>query len=201
MEKYDKVYPFTEKFEEKLPGNKNIKGYLSRYGVSFVFLKNFSERKRTKKQEISNWRWLETINVAPLSVTKLTIRNLELWQAKQIFHRAFWEPSNLDELPVQMAALIFDASVDRGIFYGVQLAQRGFNRLVFYGVRLDEDGEMGPLTKKALRMTNNATCWDAIIAEREKFYDDIVLDKPSQSVFLGDWKERCRDLRRFLETL
>jgi len=194
MDNFDIAHKFTAKWEGGLSDDAADRGGLTNYGVSIEFLKDFAS-------EYDNRLKLQSLGVSPLPVTRSTIKYLTEDQAKAIFRHEFWNPLQLDDLPLQIAVLLYDAAVNSGKSQSVKLAQRGYNACVTYGTKLTVDGKLGPLTRAALSKTNTKPVRQAIITARENFYKDIVRNKPSQYVFLNGWLNRAADLRKYVESL
>ena len=194
MDKFDIAQEFTARWEGDLSDDAADRGGLTHWGVSLAFLTDFA-------RDAVNRAWLQNLGVHPLPVTRSTIRNLGTAQARAIFRREFWTPLNLDDMPVQMGVLLYDAGVNSGRAQSVKLAQRGYNACVVHGVPLAVDGVLGPLTRAALTRDNTQPVRQAIITARENFYKEIVRKKPSQDVFLDGWLNRVADLRRYVEGL
>lgn len=194
MDKFDIAQDFTARWEGGLSDDKADKGGLTHWGVSLTFLTDFS-------RDYDNRRFLHDLGVHPLPVTRATIRNLDTQQARAIFKCEFWDPLILDDMPVQMGVLLYDAAVNAGRRQSVKLAQRGYNACVLHGVPLAVDGIFGPLTRAALKQNNIENVRQAICTARENFYKEIVRKNPSQDVFLKGWLNRVADLRRYVEGL
>ena len=194
MDKFGLAQDFTAKWEGGLSDDAADKGGLTHWGVSYAFLVDFA-------RDAGNRQFLSGLGVKPLPVTHATIRNLEKMQARAIFKREFWEPLHLDDMPVQIGVLLYDAAVNSGRAQSVKLAQRGYNACVPHGIKLDVDGILGPLTRAALTKTNTEPVRQAICTARENFYKEIVRKNPSQDVFLKGWLNRVADLRRYVEGL
>ncbi|MBQ9452362.1 MAG: hypothetical protein IJU65_03595 [Desulfovibrio sp.] len=191
MGNFDVAQKFTQKWEGSLSDDAADKGGLTKYGVSIAFLTDFA-------RDITNQKFLRDLGV-PLPVTRDTIRHLDIAQACAIFRREFWDSLHLDDLPVQMGALLYDAAVNSGRSRSVKLAQRGYNACVGHGLPLAVDGKLGPLSCAALKANNTKTVRQSIITVRENFYKEIVRSNPSQDVFLKGWLNRCKDLRTYVE--
>ena len=194
MDNFSIAHKFTAKWEGGLSDDAADRGGLTNYGVSIEFLKDFASDSDNRVKLIS-------LGVHPLPVTRSTIKYLTEEQAKFIFRLEFWSPLHLDDLPLQIAVLLYDAAVNSGRSQSVKLAQRGYNACVTYGTKLTVDGKLGPLTRAALSKTNTKPVRQAIITARENFYKDIVRNKPSQYVFLDGWLNRAEDLRKYVEAL
>lgn len=194
MDKFETAQAFTARWEGDISDDAADRGGLTHWGVSLAFLTDFAANA-------ANRAWLQGMGVHPLPVTRATIRNLDATQARAIFRREFWTPLHLDDMPVQMGVLLYDAAVNSGRAQSVKLAQRGYNACVMHGVPLAVDGVLGPLTRAALTQCNTPPVRQAICTARENFYKELVRKNPSQDVFLRGWLNRVDDLRRYVEGL
>ena len=194
MDKFGLAQDFTAKWEDGLSDDAADKGGLTHWGVSYAFLVDFA-------RDAGNRQFLSGLGVKPLPVTHATIRNLDTQQARAIFKREFRAPLHLDDMPVQMGVLLYDAAVNSGRGQSVKLAQRGYNACVGYGTKLAVDGILGPLTRAALTKSNYRPLRQNICTARENFYKEIVRNRPNQSCFLDGWLNRVADLREYVEGL
>lgn len=60
---------------------------------------------------------------------------------------------------------------------------------------ITQDGAVGPQTIAAVNNRDQEKLFDAILAARHKFLDDIVRANPSQKKFLKGWKNRLADFK------
>lgn len=190
---FELAQDFTVSWEGGLSDDAADHGGLTHYGVSLAFLSDVASTLKSRQ-------WLIGLGVHPLPVSRETIRNLDKAQARAIFRREFWDKLSLDDLPVQMGVLLYDAAVNTGCGQSVRLAQRGYNT-VGVGTCLDVDGKLGPLTRTALTEHNTRDVRQAILDAREVFYRELVRRNASQKVFLRGWLNRVAALRQYVETL
>lgn len=184
---------FTAQWEGGLTNHPADRGQITSYGVSLVFLSGLAETQ-------SNRDTLERIGIR-LPITRNVIINLTETQAACLFRWQFWEKLKLDLIPLRPAVVLYDAAVNSGPSQSIKLAQRGYNRCVTYGQPLVVDGIMGPATRAAMQLADTDKCLTAMLDEREKFFQTIVDNKPSQQVFLKGWINRVDDLRRYVRGL
>lgn len=187
MTAFEFAHRFCAKWEGGLTDDAADRGGLTHWGVSIAFL---SDRARHDAD------WLRVIGVQ-LPVTRKTIQALTREQAEKIFRRVFWDPYRLDELPMQIATVLYDCGVNAGMPQSVKLAQRGFNACM-PEVHLVVDGVLGPLTRAALSKHCTSTVLGKILDARVEFYASIVKKRPSQKVFLSGWLNRVKDLRTYV---
>ncbi len=64
-----------------------------------------------------------------------------------IYRRAYWMAAHCDELPAQLAVLVFDGAVNQGIGAAIHMLQEELGVAV--------DGVIGPVTLRAARARNH----------------------------------------------
>ena len=136
-----------------------------------------------------------------LPITRQAIYDLTRDQAASLFRWQFWDKLKLGLIPLRPAVVLYDAAVNSGPAQSVKLAQRGYNRCVAYGQPLVVDGIMGPATRAAMQLADTDKALTAMLDAREKFFQTIVANNPSQQVFLRGWINRVDDLRRYVRGL
>lgn len=187
------AHKFTAKWEGGESDHPDDGGGLTKYGVSLKFLGGLSGTQ-------SNRDVLERMGIR-LPITRQVIYDLTRDQAASLFRWQFWDKLRLGLIPLRPAVIIYDAAVNSGPSQSVKLAQRGYNHCVTYGQPLVVDGIMGPATRTAMNMADTDKCLTAMLDAREKFFQTIVDNKPSQQVFLRGWVNRVDDLRRYVRGL
>lgn len=185
---------FTAQWEGGLTDHPADRGQITKYGTSLEFLKGVAAESQ------SNRDVLERMGIR-LPITRQVIIDLTETQAASLFRWQFWDKLKLDSVPLRPAVVLYDAAVNSGPSQSVKLAQRGYNRCVTYGQPLVADGIMGPATRAAMQLADTDKCLTAMLSEREKFFQTIVDNKPSQQVFLKGWINRVDDLRRYVRGL
>jgi len=86
---------------------------------------------------------LTNFGISQRAYPGLDIRNLTREQAAAIYHRDYWLPVKGDELPPEVATVLFDMAVNMGVSRAVRLLQRSLN--------VPQDGLLGPRTIAACR--------------------------------------------------
>lgn len=71
------------------------------------------------------------------------IRNLTIERARAIYYRDYWIRSGCERAPEAMRFDLFDTAVNSGLSRAVRLLQ--------LAAGVEDDGEIGPVTLKALR--------------------------------------------------
>ena len=187
------AHKFTAKWEGGESDHPDDGGGLTKYGVSLKFLGGLSGTQ-------SNRDVLERMGIR-LPITRQVIYDLTRDQAASLFRWQFWDKLKLSLIPLRPAVVLYDAAVNSGPAQSVKLAQRGYNRCVAYGQPLVVDGIMGPATRAAMQLADTDKCLSAMLDAREKFFQTIVVNNPSQQVFLRGWVNRVDDLRRYVRGL
>lgn len=187
------AHKFTAKWEGGESDHPDDGGGLTKYGVSLKFLGGLSGTQ-------SNRDVLERMGIR-LPITRQVIYDLTRDQAASLFRWQFWDKLKLSLIPLRPAVVLYDAAVNSGPAQSVKLAQRGYNSCVTYGQPLMVDGIMGPATRAAMQLADTDKCLSAMLDAREKFFQTIVANNPSQQVFLRGWINRVDDLRRYVRGL
>lgn len=190
-EPFSRAHAFTAKWEGWLSDHPADTGGLTVYGASMKFVQGIAATQDGRD-------FLERIGVR-LPVTALVMREITQGQARAMFRREFWDRLRLDDYPFGVALALYDAAVNCGCAQSVKFAQRGYNACVGpNGVRLAVDGKAGPLTRKALCAHATPAVLSAMLDARQRFYEELAANKPSQAVFLDGWTNRVNDLRACL---
>lgn len=99
----------------------------------------------------------------------LDIINLTLDDAKFIYKRDFWDKMRLNELAAcgydDLAFNLFDAAVNSGVSRSVKFVQKA--------VRAEEDGQLGPLTLRAILATDRQGVAARFNGARLLFFADL----------------------------
>jgi lysozyme family protein len=116
---------------------------------------------------------------------KLPTRSVDLilWGELAMIYAEYWKEASCDALPAPLATAVFDMAVHSGAPAARITLQRAL------GVR--DDGVIGPITILA---ANNAP--DAVLKflkKRGDFIQGILIEDPSQVIFLENWINRLLD--------
>ncbi|PKG74220.1 peptidoglycan-binding protein [Shewanella sp. GutCb] len=117
----------------------------------------------------------------------LDFNTLTLDKAKRIYHRDYWRVCRCDELPNVLAIAVFDAAVNHGPSLAVEMLQRA--------IKAKPDGILGPNTLAAIDRHNHNDLLTLYLARRGRKYARIVINDPSQAVFLLGWMHRITKLQ------
>lgn len=117
------------------------------------------------------------------------VTNLTWAEAKEIYYKKYWLAGHCDKMPGRVAALHFDGCVNAGIKRSNILLQRALG--------VDDDGVVGQQTLGAIAAADAVELCHAISNERNKFYQAIVANNPTQSIYINGWTRRVEEMREF----
>ncbi len=116
------------------------------------------------------------------------------YQSILYFKSQFWDNSSCDDLPENIAILVYDMNINSGVSVGQKYLQRTLNE--FLSNKISEDGKIGPKTLTALSSIMNYKSEIEIINKyielRYKFYKQIIIKKPTQQKFWKGWVNRLK---------
>lgn len=108
--------------------------------------------------------------------------------ALSIYKINYWDRMKGDFIANQsMAEIVFDGCVNHGVSRGIKILQKVLG--------LKESGIMDGSTLTKLNMSDPNSIFDQYKEERLKFYELIVSNNPSQSVFLNGWVKRIQSFK------
>lgn len=186
MTNFDKCQEFVLKWEGGLTDDAADSGGLTKYGISWAYLKDMEKSRPSVLREI----------LGTSTVTRQVIKDLTKAQAGALFKFSFWDPFGLDEMPLPVALCMYDMNLNHGSFNALKIMQRACNLMPSVMPKLAVDGKYGPKTRAAMRLMSCPNGIGAIANKRQSFYDSIVVNRPSQRVFYKGWTNRCRDMKR-----
>jgi lysozyme family protein len=116
------------------------------------------------------------------------VKLIEDAEVHRIYESGYWIPPRCDLLGEPLGLVQFDTAVNMGTGRAVRFLQKA--------VGVDDDGDFGPTTERAVAASDAGAIVGRYCDLREAFYRRIVQNKPSQSVFLKGWMNRLNSLRR-----
>lgn len=120
------------------------------------------------------------------------IKNLTETEARDIYNVLYIESPAFDVLPsVAMQEAIIDAGVNHGVGAATKFLQHALNAL---GEHLTVDGVIGPKTLTAANKYSPDLITTLMLAERAKFYGNILKNQHTQLVFAEGWFNRFGDV-------
>lgn len=115
------------------------------------------------------------VNVGELKGTKygiaantygdLDIKNLTLDDAKKIYYRDWWLKAGADQLDAAIVFQLWDFAVNAGMGTAMRALQRA--------ARVSDDGNIGPLTLRAVRAMSTTDVLMRFAAQRLRFYTGL----------------------------
>jgi lysozyme family protein len=124
------------------------------------------------------------------------VRVMPIGTAISIYRSMYWRAINLDRLPEELQPVIFDMAVNLGPGTAVRLLQHALGDL---GRPVIGDGRLGPITTGVaaglIKDRGAKRVIDAICDQRRAYYEHIIAEDPSQSVFRTGWLDRCESYR------
>jgi len=118
------------------------------------------------------------------------LRMLDIESAAVIYKKYYWDKMRCDELPSGVDFLTFDFAVNSGQRNSTRILQKAINRLSKKDIVVGVDGILGNNTLQWANNVNPSLLVDAMLKERAIFYDKLIAQNPSQSVFRKGWFNR-----------
>jgi lysozyme family protein len=136
------------------------------------------------------------MGISKRSYPHIDIRTLTTAQAKEIYHRDYWDALHLDSLPYRVAVVVFDTAVNSGNHRAVVLLQQS--------IGVGDDGVIGPATQAKLKEATSTESGSKILSleymlRRMKYYRSIIQGDRSKGKYMAGWYSRVMDL--FSETM
>lgn len=122
----------------------------------------------------------------PTSVLELTED-----QAWSVYERMFWVPSRASDMPPGVNLAHMDAAVHHGPARAAHRLQMAMGVPPGLAIRVVSDARIG-----RIQSMSRSVLIDAMMKERRGYFDRIVENNPSQSVFLKGWRNRLIKVKR-----
>lgn len=113
-------------------------------------------------------------------------------EARQIYLTNYLVKPGIDTLPQALQGHVLDIAVHSGPAKAVRLLQKALIKL---GADLQEDGQIGPVTRAAASAYPADAIHNALADERMKFLEGIVKNDPRQVAFINGWRRRANSFR------
>lgn len=138
--------------------------------------------------------WSSIFGTDADSIKRFYAMNDDDWDA--IFRKFYWSQMLGDSINSQRIA---DIIVDWVWGSGKHYPEIDVQDILIhtFGEHITEDGSFGPATVKAINEVDEQKLWDAIVAKRFWYLEQIVLAHPSQNIWLKGWKNRMNNLIAF----
>lgn len=95
----------------------------------------------------------------------LDIKNLTLDDARKIYYRDWWLKAGADQLDAAIVFQLWDFAVNAGMSTAMRALQRA--------ARVSDDGNIGPLTLRAVRAMSTTDVLMRFAAQRLRFYTSL----------------------------
>lgn len=118
-------------------------------------------------------------------------------RARELYRDDFWTGPGIRRLPAEIQPVMVDWGVNSGPPRPIMAMQRVIN-LAEIGFDLDDDGVIGPQTRRAAEHAQaemGPFFNNAIVDERLSFYQRLVDARPASRRFLRGWLARAERFR------
>lgn len=123
------------------------------------------------------------------------IKAMTATAAAAIYKQEWWDKYKYSDIRDQtLATKVFDYAVNMGASQAHKLLQRTINS--FFGMALKDDGVIGPVTLSIINRFDADAALEAKFIQAYSdtvwaFYQSLIKNKPSLSVFAKGWKNRA----------
>jgi lysozyme family protein len=161
--------PYVLQHEGGLNNEKNDSGQITNMGISLSFIQSIHDDVNHDGKVDSN-----------------DIITLTLQEAEDIYFNNFWRPA-YDVLPARVAIKVFDVAVNTGVGRANMFLQKSLNAL---GSNIGVDGLLGQQTINECNKYTDVQILTEYCSIQKAYYEAIVANNPSQSIFLNGWISR-----------
>ena len=116
------------------------------------------------------------------------LKNISDADVHDIYLSNYWNPARCSDLPSGIDYCVFDFAINAGVGRSIKTIQKC--------VGADVDGVLGAITISLIKQANPTILINQFSNEKEAFYQNIVANKPSQSVFLKGWLNRIDQVKQ-----
>lgn len=120
----------------------------------------------------------------------VNIKELTVEQATDIYFTEYWVKFNCAQFAWPLNCVYFDCCVNTG--------NKQSNKFLQRAVGTEADGILGPKTLGAVNSKSIDVVANAVIGQRQKFYETLAENKPTLKKFLKGWTNRNNNLRKFI---
>jgi lysozyme family protein len=120
--------------------------------------------------------------ISAAAYPKINIQTITETDAQAIYLRDYWTPIRGDELPSQLALLVFDAAVNNGVGRAIRWLQAAVGAVV--------DGAFGPETMAAVKASSAPPSLTALCTEFQAQRVDFMAGLPTWRSFGLGWARR-----------
>jgi peptidoglycan L-alanyl-D-glutamate endopeptidase CwlK len=170
---FARIQPFIEKWEGGYSNHPSDRGGPTNMGITLATLRS--------------WRQDD-------SLTADDVKQLSLDEARRIFKARYYDVVRGDDLPLQVAAAVYNAAVLHGTGRSAEFLQ---NSLVSCGAHVDVDRIIGRETLGAVGAVDVQRLCKAFLDIEDAYFRRL----PEFPVFGKGWLNRLNDMRSFIATL
>ena len=123
-------------------------------------------------------------------LSEKSIKNITMDEVVKIYYNNFWLPSKCDQIGGYTSIALFDTTVNSGLNRASKILQQS--------VGVATDGVIGSNTLKTILSYDDVELANKYLANRKKFYDNIVKQNPTQKVFYKGWIRRLNFLNDYI---
>lgn len=178
MANFDIVLKFVLNNEGGYSNNEKDSGGATNFGISSKFLENNNL-----------WRYDKNGN-GVIDTEDMKILSEE---DAGFIYKMLWDKYQYGLIESDdVAAHVFDMSVNAGQHQAILLLQRAYN-MISHGEKLIEDGIVGNKTLTAINAVKaTSLLMNAFIKQRLDFYHKIIAKHPEYKIFEKGWERRAR---------
>lgn len=174
---------FLHDVEGRYVNNKHDRGGETYMGIA-----------RNKNPDWPGWEIVDALRNHPNFPDVLDDHSQLQSLVDELYKTVYWDKCRCDDMPPEMAMIVFGSAVNHGPFRASMLLQQS--------LRVKMDGIIGNQTLSALNSLIKRFGINVVIVEylgfRAQFYHDIVAGDSSQAVFLRGWFNRLFKLQQFV---
>lgn len=130
-------------------------------------------------------------------LAKQSVEDITNEEVSDIYFKNYWLASKCDQLPIELAYVVFDTAVNSGVSRSAKFLQRIVGAV--------DDGVIGPktleLVKAFCKIKGVMDIANKYIDMREAFLNGIVQRDITQKKFLKGWLNRTSSLRTIIAGL
>lgn len=107
----------------------------------------------------------KTVEASSLAALTGELRSISPATVQTIYRQRYWVPAHCADLPPGLDLFHFDAAVNHGVSGATRLLQEALN--------VEADGEIGPLTRRAINMADPEVAIGRYVVVRERRYREL----------------------------
>jgi lysozyme family protein len=130
----------------------------------------------------NGWPIIDMAKQKPNFPTSLKVNDQLTFLVEQFYQHVFWS-KYFDQMPQELADVVFDRSVNAGIGTAIRLLQKACG--------CTSDGVMGNQTMNAIAAQDPTTLVERFRQQSVDHYKAIVAENPKKARYLDGWLKRC----------